>query len=319
MPSRLTLLQRFADLDGRPTVLAKTAAGVLAASAAAVAFAAGRHDGGKAAPRPAPVPASRLAGELPKVFDARRPPCGPPPRCRAQRRRRAAPTLAPAIVAAPSPAAAPEAAAAPEPTPELAEPSRRSSHPAARARCAPAHSRSGSRSPGPRPDIRLERLMSVPSTPRRGALPQSPPLPTPYLVAALALMLVAAAADWGLRALTATEAPAPEPPRAIVTGPVELSVPGAWTPEAVGSPRSRPPRPRSRLRPHPRAPRARSSSLRDRRPLARRRPLRSLATDQLGGPRRTALAVCRRQPVPTRPWRATACCRSPSRRRRAGS
>ena len=125
MPRGVTLLQHLANLEGRPTALAKTAAGVLAASAAAVGFAAGPHDGGTTAPRSTPVPASRLAGELPESLDAQVPALRAavalPALSDAGRSRRPA---QPAVVAAPSPTATPEATATPEPTPDpaLAEP-----------------------------------------------------------------------------------------------------------------------------------------------------------------------------------------------------
>ena len=72
--------------------------------------------------------------------------------------------------------------------------------------------------------------MSVPAP--RPALPQSPPLPRRYLAIALALVLLAAAAGWGLRALSAGPAvPAPKPPREITAGLVSLTVPGEWASE----------------------------------------------------------------------------------------
>ena len=134
--------------------------------------------------------------------------------------------------------------------------------------------------------------MSVPSLPRRGALPQSPPLPGRYVVAALVFVVLAAVAGWGLRGLSATEVPAPEPPRAIVAGPVALSVPGAWTPERValaevpGLPAHAAAfAPTRGLRAHALV---MLSAIDD--PSLVAAPLRALATEPLGGPRKTTLA-----------------------------
>ena len=131
MPGGVILLQRLADLDGRPTVLAKAAACVLAAGAATVAFAAGPDGGGQEAPGAAPVSAGRLVGELPLIAPARTPTLGkaaalPPLRRGGSRRRTARAT---AVTAPLAPTPEPETTATPTPTPPPTPPA--SSEPAA--------------------------------------------------------------------------------------------------------------------------------------------------------------------------------------------
>jgi len=123
----VTLAQRLADLNGRPTSTARLAAVALAASAAAAGFAAGPREHAPA-PARASVPANRLAGELPVTVSAQGPGLpraaaipdlagGRTPARRPARQAPAPPTLVstPVPSATPTPTPTPAATAVPPP------------------------------------------------------------------------------------------------------------------------------------------------------------------------------------------------------------